>query len=81
MRNQRELIVSSPLKLAGEEGVLVFEIWTKKGVMKKLLRNKGLAEKGGVLLERGASKLFHHFPLGKACFQYFFLSGKYSHLL
>ena len=28
-------------------GVLVFEIWTKRGVMKKLLRNRGLVERGG----------------------------------
>ena len=36
----------------------MFEIWTKKGVMKKLLRNRGLVERGkggGVLLERGFS--------------------------
>ena len=34
-----------PVKLGG--GVLVFKIWTKRGLMKKLLRNKGLVEKGG----------------------------------
>ena len=38
------------------QGVLVFEIWTKRGDVKKLLRNSGLVERG-VLLERGVSKL------------------------
>ena len=37
------IIVSSPLKLG--RGVLVFEIWTKRRVMKKLLRNRGLVER------------------------------------
>ena len=42
-------IVFSPLKLGR---FLVFKIWTKRKVMKKLLRDKGLVEKegGGVLL-------------------------------
>ena len=34
-----------PLKLG--QGFLVFEIWTKRRVMKKLLRNRGLVERGG----------------------------------
>ena len=39
-------IVFSSLKLRG--GFLVFEIWTKRGVMKKLLRNRGCSlRKGG----------------------------------
>ena len=55
-------IVSTPTKI---RGYLVFEIWTKRGVMKKLLRK-------GVLLERGGgSKLFHQFSLQKACFHYY----------
>ena len=41
------LIVSSPLRIGG---VLVFKIWTKRGVMRKILRDRGLVEKG-VLLE------------------------------
>ena len=56
------IVSSPPLKLGG---VLVFKIWTKRGVMKKLLRNRGLVERG-VLLEREG---------------FFSLSGKYSHLL
>ena len=35
--------------------------------MKKLLRNRGLVERG-VLLERGFSKLFYQFFFRKACF-------------
>ena len=59
--------ISYPLKL----GVfLVFKIWTKRGVMKKLLRDRGLDEKGGGLLERW-------FP---NCF-IIFLSEKFSLLL
>ena len=41
--------------------------------MKKLLRTRGLVERGD-LLERGGgegSKLFHQFSLRKACFQYY----------
>ena len=38
----------------GRGGVLVFEIWAKKmGVMKKLLRDRGLAERGGSLRKGG----------------------------
>ena len=61
-------IVSCPLKLGG---YLVFEIWTKRGVMKKLLRNRGLVERGGPLKKRGVSKLFHQFSFRKACFHYY----------
>ena len=53
-------IVSSPPEIGGWGwgkggwGYLVFEIWTKRGVMKNLLRNRGLVKRGGgVLLERG----------------------------
>ena len=72
-RKKSVIIVSSPLKLGG---VIVLDISTKRGVMKKLLRNRGL-------VERGVSKLFHQFSLRKACFHYYwiFLSGKYSRLL
>ena len=56
--------------------------------MKKLLRDRGLVERG-VLLETsvggwvGVSKLFHHFSLRKfsLLLEYFLLSGKYSRLL
>ena len=44
-------------------GNLVFEIWTKRGVMKKLVRNRGL-------VERGYFKLFLQFSFKKACFHY-----------
>ena len=73
-------IVSSPLKLGG--GFLVFEFWTKRGVMKKLFRNRGLVE-SGVLLERGVfPNCFISFSSEKHNFITvgFFLSGKYSHL-
>ena len=59
--NLNPSIVSSPLKLGG----LVFEIWTERRVMKKLLRNRGLVER------RGNSKLFHQFFFRKACFHYY----------
>ena len=58
-----------PLKI--RRGFLIFEIWTKGGVMKKLLRNRGLVERGEILLERGVSKLFHQFSFRKACFHYY----------
>ena len=67
----------------GGGGVLVCEIWTKRGVMKKLLRNRGLVERG-VLLERGGfPNCFISFPSEKHVFITigFFLSGKYSRLL
>ena len=61
-------IVSSPLKL----GVfLVFEILTKRGVMKTLLRNRGLVERErDPLRNREVSILFHQFSFRKACFHY-----------
>ena len=43
-RKKSVIIVSSPLKLGG---VIVLDISTKRGVMKKLLRNRGLVERGG----------------------------------
>ena len=36
-------------------GSLVFKIWTKRGVMKKLLRNRELFKREGILLERGGN--------------------------
>ena len=59
-----------PLKLGG--GFLIFEIWTKRGIMKNCSEIGGLVERGGVLLERGrGSKLFQQFSLRKACFHYY----------
>ena len=43
-------IVPPSLKIRGGS---CFEIWTNRGVMKKLLRNMGLVEREGVLLESG----------------------------
>ena len=63
------VIHSPPLKI--RRGFLIFEIWTKGGVMKKLLRNRRLVERGEILLERGVSKLFHQFSFRKACFHYY----------
>ena len=71
-------------------GVLLFKIWTKRGVMKKLLRNRELVEMG-VLLEnkgRGIPNFFISFPSEKHVFitigiLFFglFWTGKYSRLL
>ena len=64
-------IYHSPhLKLGG---VLVFEIWTKRGVMKKLLRNRGLVEREGSFRKRRISKLFHQFSFRKVCFHYYWI--------
>ena len=43
-------------------GVLVFEIQTKRGVMKKLLRDRGLVEKGGFSLK---GSILLHFSFRK----------------
>ena len=44
--------------------------------MKKLLRNRGLVERGGgPLRKRGVSKLFHQFFFRKACFHYLITIG------
>ena len=64
---------SPPLKLGG--GVLVFQIWTKRGSWKNCSVIEGLVERGWgqVLLQRGGggSKLLHQFSLRKACFHYY----------
>ena len=55
--------------------------WDKKAIRsqnlgkeeghKKLLRNRGLVERGGSLRKGGGgSKLFHQFSFRKACFHY-----------
>ena len=67
-------IVSPPAKI---REYLVFEIWTKSGIMKKLLRK-------GVLIERGGRfQIVSSVFLMKSMFWLLleFLSGKYSHLL
>ena len=43
--------VSCSLKLGG--GVLIFEIWTKRGVMKKMLEIEELVERGHSLRKGG----------------------------
>ena len=78
-------IVSFPLKLGGVgEGGLFFEIWRKRGVMKKILRNKDVSSKGdSTFRKRVFSNCFISFPSKKHAFITigFFLSGKYSRLL
>ena len=76
-----ELLCCYQEKLRGD--CLVFEIGTKRGSMKKLLRNRGLVEREGPLKKRKVSKLFHPFSFSKSCFHYYWIifSGKYSHLL
>ena len=61
--------IVSPLKLWG---FLVFEIWTKKGVM-RLNETQVLLERRGFQV---VSQKFVFFTIG-----ILFLSGKYSHLL
>ena len=58
-------IVSSPPKI---RGVLVFKIWTKRGVIKKLLRNRMVNWKVEILLERGGPNCFISFPPEKHVF-------------
>ena len=48
-----------PLKLGW--WFLIFETWTKKGVMRKMLRNRGWVEREGSRRKGGVSKLFHQF--------------------
>ena len=51
------------LKVGGGRGI-VFENWTKRGVMKKLLKNSGLVEMGGGTFRKGEgfSNCFINFP-------------------
>ena len=48
-----------PIKL---RGFLVFEIWTKRGIMKKLLRNRGVSWKGVIIERGGFPNCFISFP-------------------
>ena len=70
-----------PVKLG--EGFLFFKIWTKRGVIKKLLRNRGLVKRGGCLRKRDFPNCLVSFPqksgkivssknyfFRKACFHY-----------
>ena len=53
-------------------GVLFLKLVQSRGVMKKLLRNRGQLKGGGSLQkERGVSKLFYQFLFRKACFHYY----------
>ena len=45
-------------------GGVILKIWTKRGVIKKLLRNRGL-------VESKVSKLFYQLFFRKACFHYY----------
>ena len=67
-------MVSSPLKLGGR-GYPVFEIWTKRGVTEKLLRNRELVERGNSL-KRGSFQVVSSFFLKRSMFsllvKYFF---------
>ena len=50
-------------------GVLVFEIWTRTEVIKKLLRNRGFSRKGGGFSQKGDfTNCFISFPSGKHVF-------------
>ena len=71
---------STPVKLG--EGFLFFKIWTRRGVIKKLLRNRVLVKRGGCLRKRDFPNCFVSFPqksgkivssknyFRKACFHY-----------
>ena len=65
--NETSILAQFPLPPLKKK--LIFEIWTKTGVMKKFSEIGGLIEKGGeVLLEReGGPTLFHQFSLRKVC--------------
>ena len=62
-----------PYRIRG--GLLICKIWTKSGVIKKLLRNRGLVEKGGSLRKGGVQNVLSVF-LQKSMFslllEYFF---------
>ena len=63
--------VSSPLKLG--KGGFLFLKFGQRGVMKKLLINRGLVEREGLLRKRGISKLFPQFSFREACFHYYWI--------
>ena len=58
-------IVSSPLKL-GEGGSFLF--WAKRGIMKKLLRNRGLVERWGSSQKGGGFQIVSSVFLQKSIF-------------
>ena len=62
-----EGIHSPPPKIRGR-GVLVFEIWTKRGVMKKLLRSRGLVEREEYSYKEGDFQIFSSVFLQKSMF-------------
>ena len=57
----------------GGGAYLSFEIWSKRGFMNKLLRNRGVVWKGKSSVRKGGGcpKLFHQFSLRKASFHYY----------
>ena len=55
-----------PYRIRG--GLLICKIWTKSGVIKKLLRNRGLVEKGGSLRKGEGPKCFISFSSEKHVF-------------
>ena len=57
---------------------LVFQIWTKRGVIKNFLEIGGLVERGFLFERRGFPNCFIHFPPEKHVFTTvgYFLSGK-----
>ena len=61
------VIVSSPSKIMGW-GILVLEIWKKRVVMKKLLRNRELVERGGPYRKKEFPNSFISFPSEKHVF-------------
>ena len=67
-------------------GGVIFKIWTKRGVIKKLLRNRGLVERGDSFRREGVGgfqivlSIFLQKSMFSLLLEYFvflFLSGKY----
>ena len=54
-------------------GVSCFQNLDKERGHEKLLRNRGLVERGSPFRNRGVSKLFHQFSFRKACFHYYWI--------
>ena len=69
-----------------QAGGVIFKIWTKRGVIKKLLRNRGLVERGDSFRREGVGgfqivlSIFLQKSMFSLLLEYFvflFLSGKY----
>ena len=85
LRKHSFLTTPNPLILGG---YLIFEIWTKREVIKNCSEIGGVVESGGgegggILLERGGFQIVLSVFLKKSMFSLLleFSSGKYSHLL